>query len=260
MGASSETEAQAGAMKPVGYALITGASRGIGKCFAQALAKRSWDLILVARNQKALDQLATELSGAFSIRVETIALDLTVDGAGAKLRAMTAERKFDVTILINNAGFGSRGEFSKLPVEEQSNMVRLNVLGLVELTHHFLPAMIARRSGSIINVSSTAAFQPMPYAAIYAATKAFVTSFSMALAEEVRSHGITVVTLCPGRTRTPLESERVVAEALRQIDRHGGMVVPRFINKVTVFSNRLLPRTLSAKTVARVLRPPKAAK
>lgn len=255
MGAASETKAQAGAMKPAGYALVTGASRGIGKYFAQALAKRSWDLILVARNQNALDQLATELSGAFGIRTETIALDLTTEGAAAKLRATTAERKVDVTLLVNNAGFGSRGEFSKLDSAEQSNMIRLNALALVELTHHFMPAMMTRRGGNIINVSSTAAFQPMPYAAVYAATKAFVTSFSMALAEEVRSQGIAVVTLCPGRTRTPVEYERVVAEALQQMDRHGGMVVPRFINKVTVFSNRLLPRGLSAKTVARVLRP-----
>jgi uncharacterized protein len=242
-------------MKPAGCALVTGASRGIGKCFAQALAKRSWDLILVARNLEALDQLAAELSGAFGIRVETIASDLTAAGAAAKLRAVTAERRLEVTLLVNNAGFGSRGEFSKLPPEEQSNMVRLNALALTELTHHFLPAMTARRNGAIINVSSTAAFQPMPYAAIYAATKAFVTSFSMALAEEVRNQGVTVVTLCPGRTRTPSESERVVADALREMERHGGMIVPRFINKVTVFSNRLLPRALSAKTVARVLRP-----
>ena len=173
-------------------------------------------------------------------------------------------------LLVNNAGFGDRVEFFKLPLDEQSNMIRLNAVALVELTHHVLPPMIERQRGAIINVSSTAGFQPMPYVAVYAATKAFVTSFSMALAEEVRAHGITVVTLCPGPTRTKTSTEDdsrsrfpgglqpakdLVEEALRQIDRQGGLVVPRVINKLMAFSNRLMPLQVSAKIVARATRP-----
>ena len=257
-------------MKPARYALVTGASRGIGNFFARALAARAWDVIVVARSKDQIEQLAAELSGAFGIRTEAVALDLTADGAAAELSRITAERGLDVELLVNNAAAGDRGEIRKLPLHEQSNMIRLNVLALVEITHHLLPPMIAKKRGAIINVSSTAGFQPMPYAAVYAASKAFVTSFSMALAEEVRAHGVTVVTLCPGPTRTESHTEEdsqsgfpggrqpaedVVAEALRQIDRQGGLVVPRLINKAMAFSNRLMPLQLSAKVVARAMRP-----
>jgi uncharacterized protein len=259
--------------KPAGYALVTGASRGIGNSFARALAARSWNLVLVARSENQLQQLARELSATFGIRAEAITLDLTETGAAAELRRITLERGLDVELLVNNAGAGDRGEFVKLPAYKQSSMIRLNVTALVELTHHLLTPMIARQRGAIINVSSTAGFQPMPYVAVYAATKAFVTSFSMALAEEVRSHGIVVVTLCPGPTLTESRvqeasrsrfpggrqpAEEVVKEALAQMDRRGGLVVPRFVNKVMAFSNRLMPLRLSARTVARVTRPPNA--
>lgn len=256
--------------KPKGYALVTGASRGIGRCFARALAARSWDLILVARSREQLQTLAGELSGAFGICVEAVVLDLTTAGAAAAIRGMTVERGLDVELLVNNAGCGDRGEFLNLAQERQSLMIGLNVTALVELTRALLPPMIARRRGSIINVSSTAGFQPMPYVAVYAATKAFVTSFSMALAEEVRQSGVIVVTLCPGPTLTESRAvegvkskfpggqqpaEEVVEEALAQIDRKGGLVVPRLVNKAMAFSNRLMPLGLSARTVARVTRP-----
>lgn len=269
----AETETRDGktGMNPTRYALVTGASRGIGKCFARALAARQWDVILVSRTQDKLDSLARELSSTFGIRAESVALDLTALGAAADLSRTLAERGLDVELLVNNAGFGARGEFVNLPPDEQSDMVRLNVAALVELTHHLLPAMVARRRGAIINVSSTAGFQPMPYVAVYAATKAFVTSFSMALAEEVRAHGIHVVTLCPGPTRTESDeageaahskvpgglqpAEEVVEEALRQMEQNGGLVIPRFINKLMAFSNHLMPIQLSAKVVARATRP-----
>jgi short-subunit dehydrogenase len=257
-------------MKTAGCALVTGASRGIGNHFARALAARSRDLIIVARSKDRLGQLAGELTSAFGVHVETVALDLTAAGAAAELQRVVSERGLDVDLLVNNAGFGDKGEFLKAPLNNQSNMIRLNMLALVEITHHFLPPMIARRRGAIINVSSTAGFQPMPYVAVYAATKAFVTSFSMALAEEVRSHGVVVMTLCPGPTRTepgtaadsqsgfpggPQPAEELVAEALNQIERNGGLVVPRLINKAMAFSNRLMPLHLCAKVVARMTRP-----
>jgi short-subunit dehydrogenase len=257
-------------MKPAGCALVTGASRGIGTHFARALAKRSRDLILVARSKDRLDQLARELSGAFGVRVEAVALDLTAAGAAAELKQVVSGLGLDIDLLVNNAGFGDKREFLKAPLADQGNMIRLNTLALVEITHHFLAPMIARRRGAIINVSSTAGFQPMPYVAVYAATKAFVTSFSMALAEEVRPHGVSVVTLCPGPTRTEPETaedsqsgfpggsqpaEELVEEALRQIEQKGGLLVPRLINKAMAFSNRLMPLHLSAKVVARMTRP-----
>ena len=251
-------------MKAARYALVTGASRGIGSHFARALAARSWNLIVVARSQDRLDQLSQQLTGTFDIHVETIVLDLTAAGAAAELSRQITERNLEVELLVNNAGQGERGRFLNLPLETQANSIRLNTLALVELTHFLLPGMIARGRGAVINVSSTAGFQPMPYAAVYAATKAFVTSFSVALAEEVRASGITVVTLCPGPTLTESPSERkspsrlprqpareVVEEALRKASANGGLVVPRLINKVMAFSNRLMPLHVSAKIVAR---------
>ena len=257
-------------MKPAHYALVTGASRGIGNHFARALAARSWDMILVARTRDQLEGLAAELSGTYGIRAVPIVLDLTGDGAASTLSRMTTEQGLDVELLVNNAGLGNRGEFLKVPSDDQSTMIRLNTLALVELTYRLLPPMIARKRGAIVNVSSTAGFQPMPYVAVYAATKAFVTSFSMALAEEVRPHGIRVVTLCPGPTRTERHAEEssrsripgglqpaeeVVDEALRQLDREGGLVVPRLLNRAMAFSNRLMPLQLSAAIVARLTRP-----
>lgn len=256
--------------KPAGYALVTGASRGIGNCFARTLAARAWNLILVARSEERLAQLARELTDTFRIRTEVIALDLIEPGAPAAIQQRILDLGIEVELLVNNAGAGDRGKFLKLSIGKQSDMVRLNVGALVELTHQLLPSMISRQRGAIINVSSTAGFQPMPYVAVYAATKAFVTSFSMALAEEVRGLGIRVVTLCPGPTRTDSHAtdrtrskfpgglqpaEEVVEEALAQLARGGGLVVPRFINKAMAFSNRLLPLHLSARTVARATRP-----
>jgi uncharacterized protein len=256
-------------MNPAGYALVTGSSRGIGRYFAFGLARRSWDVILVARTQDRLEQVASELTSAFGVRAETIAMDLTAAGAPGELARQLAARKLDVDMLVNNAGIGKQGEFMRLSLEDQSTMIRLNALALLELTHHLLPPMIARRRGTIINVSSTAGFQPMPYVAVYAATKSFVTSFSMALAEELRASGVRVVTLCPGPTRTVAAeqdprsefpggkqpAEDVVEEALRAADLQDGLVVPRLINKVIAFSNRLMPLRLSARAVGRATRP-----
>ena len=254
------------------YALITGASSGIGECFARALAQRRQDLVLVARSLNKLNKLAEELRAAHEIRAEVIDHDLSPPGAAAGLTAKLRERALPISLLINNAGFGARGEFWKLDGDRQSAMVRLNVLALQELTHHLLPTMIEARRGAIINVSSTASFQPIPYTAVYAATKAFVTWFSMALEEELRPYSIKVVTLCPGGTQTNFFSSgeygqvnflgglqtpaKVVEEALKALDARGGVVVPRLLNRLSIFAQRLAPRTLVVKTAARMFRPP----
>jgi short-subunit dehydrogenase len=253
------------------YALITGASSGIGECFARALAQREHNLVLTARSEGKLSQLAAELVREHSIKVEVIAADLSVRDAAPQLAAILQERNLPIGLLVNNAAFGARGEFWNLPLDRQMAMIRLNINALAELTYLLLPAMVKRGEGAIINVSSTVSFQPTAYTATYAATKAFVTSFSMGLAEEVRPHGIRVVTLCPGSTRTNFfkagnygvrnmpggmqEPEDVVDEALRTLDRGGGLVVPRFLNKFMVFVQRLVPRATVASFAAMIFRP-----
>ncbi len=253
------------------YALVTGASSGIGECFARALGARGRNLVLVARTREKLLSLASELRAAHAILAEPVEFDLSLPDAAFRLFQLLRQRQLKVDLLVNNAGFGARGKFWKLPLARQSEMIRLNVLTLVELTHLLLPEMIQQRRGAVINVSSTSGFQPIPYTAAYAAAKAFVTTFSQALAEELRPFGVIVVTLCPGGTHTNFfraggygrpslpgglqAPEDVVAAGLKALDRGGGLTVPRLINKLEVFSQRFAPRGLVVKVTARMFRP-----
>lgn len=253
------------------YALITGASSGIGECFARALGARGRNLVLVARSKPKLEALAAELRISYKVQVESLSYDLSLAGAATSLAEALRERRLEVGLLVNNAGFGARGEFWKLPLERQSEMLRLNVHALVDLTHLLLPSMVEQRCGGIINVSSTASFQPVPYTTVYAATKAFVSSFSAGLAEELRPYGVVVVTLCPGGTSTNFfeasrygtrsfpgglqAPEEVVEAGLAALDRGGGLVVPRLMNKASVFVQRLVPRSWVARFSARLFRP-----
>jgi short-subunit dehydrogenase len=257
-------------MNPSGYALVTGASSGIGECFARALGARKWNLVLVARTEQKLSALAKELGPAYGIEVASLSLDLSAPGAAGRLAATLDERQLEIGLLVNNAGFGARGRFHTLALDRQSEMLRLNTQALTELTCLVVPAMVAKRQGAIINVSSTASFQPVPYTAVYAASKAFVTSFSMSLAEELRPYGISVVTLCPGGTRTNFfeashygarklpgglqDPKEVVAEALKALDRGGGLVVPRLFNKFFLGIQRFVPRRWVARFSARIFR------
>ncbi len=252
------------------YALVTGASSGIGECFARRLAARQQNLILVARSKEKLATLAKELNSAHGIVAQPIDFDLGVPGAAVRLAGLLRERQLPVNLLVNNAGFGARGRFHQLPLERQSEMIRLNILALIELTYHLLPAMVEARRGGIINVSSTASFQPVPYTTVYGATKAFVTSFSLGLAEELRGSGVKVVTLCPGGTETnffrasgygerkmPIgkqTAEEVVKVALKALDRNGGLVVSGTANKAGVFVQRFVPRSLVTKSAARLFK------
>src|SRR5438552_12011275 len=182
--------------------LITGASSGIGKAFARRLAARGRNVLLVARSEDKLITLCNELGRINSIRAQHVGLDLTKPNAPAPLFEETETRGLAIDMLINNAGFGSMGEFTKQELARQLNMIDLNIKALVELTYRFLVPMRERKQGAIINLASTAAFQPVPYMTTYAATKAFVLSFSEALWEENRSFGVTVMALCPGVTET----------------------------------------------------------
>jgi short-subunit dehydrogenase len=253
------------------YALVTGASSGIGECFVHELAARGRNVILVARSARKLEDMTRTLSSKRNVGMKPISLDLSEPGAAARLATTLRERGLAVDLLVNNAGFGARGRFWELPLDRQAAMVRLNIQAVVELTHLLLPPMVEARRGAIINVSSTAGFQAVPYTSMYGATKAFVTSFSEGLAEELRPFGIAVVTLCPGGTRTnfhiasnygqpPLPGgmqgpEAVVRATLAALDRGGGMVVPGIMNKLSLVSQRLIPRRLVTKVTARIFYP-----
>jgi len=249
--------------------LITGASSGIGEVFARKLAARGRNVLLVARSEEKLVTLCNELGRSNSIRAQYVALDLSKPESAAQLFAEATKRGLTVDMLINNAGFGSMGEYSKLDLARELNMIDLNIKSLVELTHRFLQPMIARKQGAIINVASTAAFQPVPFMATYAATKAFVLSFSEALWEENREYGISVIALCPGVTdtnffeaarghkppaRASQTPEEVVDTALRGLAQRKSHIISGWSNFLMTQSERLVPRSLITRVAGRMMR------
>jgi short-subunit dehydrogenase len=228
--------------------LITGASSGIGAAFARKLAGRGRNVLLVARSEDKLIALCNELGRLTSIRAQYVTLDLQQPDAAAQLFEETKKRELEIEMLINNAGFGSMGDFAKLDLNRELEIIQLNIRALVDLTYRFLQPMRERKRGTIINVASTAGFQAVPYMATYAASKAFVLSFSEALWDENRTHGVHVMALCPGVTETnffetagmdrpPMRTiqtpEEVVETALRALNRKKSTVFPRsFVTKV----------------------------
>ena len=184
---------------PRGRALITGASSGIGEAFARRLAAEGFDLTLVARREEKLRALAGELSATYAVRADVLAADLARDEEIARLAA-AIEARPDLTLLINNAGFGTRGDFAEVALERHLEMIRVHDVATVALTRAALPGLIARGGGAIINVSSIASFFPSGGGVIYTATKAFLNNFSEALAAEVSGTGVRVQALCPGFT------------------------------------------------------------
>lgn len=256
-----------------GYALVTGASRGLGRCFARTLAARKHNLVLVARSGDKLEALALGLQTAHGIQVESIPFDLAQNGAGRLLADELTRRELAIDLLVNNAGFGDQGRFLQLSLERQLQSINLQNATVVELTHCLLPAMIERKQGRIITVSSMAGFQPIPFASVYSATKAFLTTFSLALEAEMVRYGVRVVTVCPGRLRVAPEdvadgSERkkfpggeqahedVVNKTLRKLDGGGGLVIPGAVNKFAAFAVRFIPRGKVAKLIKNISKPP----
>ncbi|MEM9212873.1 MAG: SDR family oxidoreductase [Cyanobacteria bacterium P01_F01_bin.150] len=241
--------------------LITGASSGIGEAFANTLAAKGNDLILVARSQDKLQAIAQRLHSQHDIRTEVIVQDLAhPDGASTVFQKVNS-LGIVVDVLINNAGFGDYGAFGESDRTKQLDMIRLNILTLTDLTHLFLPNMVTQKSGHIINIASIAAFQPMPYLSVYAATKAFVLSFSEALWAEVKADGIKVLALCPGPTDTQffqvanfsdtmsyqapqmMTSDAVVQEALKAMDAEAPSLVNGGpLNQLIVNLPRFMPR------------------
>jgi uncharacterized protein len=240
-------------------ALITGASAGLGAEFARQLSARGHRLVLVARRKERLDALAKELGNA-----RAIAADLSKANAAAKLMADIEAAGEQVETLVNNAGFGLIGQFAELDAKRERQMVDLNVGALTDLCRAVAPQMIARKSGGILNVASTAAFQPGPKMAVYFATKAFVLSISEALHEELKPHGVRVTCLCPGPTRTEfgdvagfggngmfdrvaMESPEVVKAGLDGLDKNRAVVVTGLVNKIGAASTRFAPRSVVRK-------------
>lgn len=252
-------------------ALVTGASSGIGETFARELAKKNYNLILVARSQDKLEKLASELSEKYQIETGAIAQDLTESNAGQKVFDRLKTQNIVVDLLINNAGFGDYGEFASRPLAKQMAMIQLNIAALVELTGLFLPLMQQRRNGAVVNVASIGGFQPIPYMSVYAATKAFVLSFSEALWAENKDSGVKVLVTCPGPTEsefyqradfpdsaegfegmTLVSAEKVVEETLKALEAKQSTVVTGGIaNQIIVNLPRLLPRDLLVNLVGK---------
>jgi uncharacterized protein len=250
-------------------ALITGASSGIGKAFAQELAKRGMNVVLVARSEDKLHQLSTDLNRAYGIQAEVIVADLTQSGASMQVYETVRARHLKINLLINNAGFLNYGAFEQIEIDRDRQQVMLNVLALVDLTHAFIPDLLANEAGGIINLSSSGAFQPMPYMAVYGATKAFVLSFSEALWAEYRQRGLRVLALCPGPTKTSAlvdifdngkatSPDLVVSDALKALDRQRSYIIPGIDNYLLANTvPRLLPRRIVAQIMEKITQPRK---
>lgn len=253
-------------------ALITGASSGIGAAFALTLAERGHDLILVARSKDKLDALAARISADSGRTVTVIAADLGLSSSGAALAQKVASLKLSVDLLINNAGFGAAGAFARQAPQRDAEMIALNCASVVDLAHAFLPAMIERGHGGIINVASMAGFQPTPFMAIYGATKAFVLSFTESLWAELRNSGVKVTALCPGPVDTPffeatgtpglrnsvpkpfmMQVRPVVEAALAALEAGRPVCIPGAPNRALAQLPRFLTRSFMARMSAKVM-------
>jgi uncharacterized protein len=247
-------------------ALVTGASSGIGLEICRALAEQGCDLILVARSEAKLTEFARELGGQHPINAKALAADLTQPGAAQQIYDRLTSQGTRIDALVNNAGFGAHGAFAALPLQRQLDMIAVNITSLTALTRLFLPDMLTRRAGKILNVASTAAFQPGPNMAVYYASKSYVLSFSEALAEELTGSGVSVTCLCPGPTKTAFASGaemegsllfRLLPSDARSVAHLGvdamlagkRLVVPGVLNKIMAFSTRVTPRPVILKIV-----------
>ena len=251
-------------------ALITGASAGLGAEYATQLAARGADVVLVARREDRLRELAERLEREHGVTATPIALDLTRPDAAGALRAAVDERGIRVQTLVNNAGFGMKGAFAEADPERSAEMVQVNVATLVAVTREFLPDLVADGRGALVNIASTAAYQPCPSMAVYGATKAFVLSFTEALAHETKGSGLGVLAVSPGATRTEFfdvvgtedaavggfqTPAEVVALTMRELDRRDvrPSVVSGRANAFNAWAARVMPRRLTLAVSARVL-------
>jgi len=255
-------------------ALITGASEGIGQELAKCFARHKHPLVLVARSEERLKRLADEIASTHGVRVSPIAQDLSVPDGAAKVHEKVRELGLAIDFLVNNAGVGTFGLFAEADLERELRMMQLNMVSLTALTKLFLPEMLKRRQGGILNVASTAAFQPGPLMAVYYASKAYVLSFSEALANELKGTGVSVSVLCPGPTWSGfqksagmdasklfrggvMKASDVAETAYREFMKGKTTIIPGFRNKILAFSVRLGPRKLLPMIVRFMQQPDK---
>lgn len=251
-------------------ALITGASAGIGRELANLFAADHYNLVLVARNGARLAEFADELQNQFGVAAKSFPLDLTAPSAPQFLFDQLSREGVEVDVVVNNAGYGKRGAFAQISAEESLGQIQLNVTALTQLTKLFLQPMLERRSGKILNVASTAGFQPGPLMAVYYATKAYVISFSEALANELQGTGVSVTCLCPGPTDTefqgragtedslfkkmrPMDAETVAREGYQALLKGKPLVISGFKNWLLAESLRISPRRLVTAISRKVL-------
>ena len=252
-------------------AIVTGASWGIGETFAQALAARGADVLLVARSEGRLHAIAAELREQYKVRVEIVTVDLAAPDGPRELCEAAAALNFEPNLLVNNAGVGVLGPFEELPLERASEMIHLNILALTDLTYRVLTDMLARGEGAIINVGSASAFQPLPNYGVYAATKSYVISLTAALWAETRKRGVRVMAVCPGAVdaglppgadltvqpkslRKKVTREQVVASALAALDDDIPFVLPGAPPAVARMALTLMPRRARLRFTGMLLR------
>lgn len=250
-----------------GIALVTGASSGIGEQFARQLGAKGYDVVMVARRKERLDAIAGEIAEANGVKTEVIEADLsTKKGVSAVADRI---KNGDISVLVNNAGFGTQGEFADLPLNRETEELDVNIIALTQLTHAAAKPMVEQKRGTIINLGSVGSFQPVPHMATYAGTKAYVLSFSEALHEELKPHGVTVTCLCPGvvytgfqeaagmsREKMPgmgvMTAEKVVEAALKGAAKKRAIVIPGALNQAAAQMTRLAPRWLIRRVSGRM--------
>ncbi len=268
----SHRNRSAGAAWSGKWALVTGASAGIGLALAEELAVGGTNLVLTARRKDRLDALAERLSSKYKIQIEVFPADLVDPAAPEKIFAFTREKGIDIDLLINNAGFGKYGEFPSVDKQRLLDMVQVNCAAVVHLTHLFLPGMLARRRGDILILASTASFQAVPYISTYAATKAFDLLFAEGLAEELKPYGIRICALCPGSTESEFHAvsgqekfvrnsetaQKVARTGLKALAAGKSDVISGLGNYLGAHSERLVPRRFVTRTAARMFRPGKS--
>src|SRR5580658_7886235 len=256
------------------WALVTGASAGIGVALAEELARGGTNLVLTARRRERLEELAGKLSAAHKIQTKIFVADLAQPDAPETIFQFTKHQGIEIELLINNAGFGAYGEFQTIELHRLTEMLQVNCSAVVHLTRLYLPEMVARRHGDVLIVASTAAFQSVPYISTYAATKAFDLLFAEGLAEEMRPHGVRVCALCPGSTESEFAevagqthiaatranretAEKVARTGLRALAAGKSYVISGLGNYFGVLGQRLVSRRFVARIAARMFRPPK---
>jgi short-subunit dehydrogenase len=252
-------------------ALVTGASSGIGRAFALALADRGHDLVLVARDTARLEMLAQEIADAYGAQAEVLPADLSDAAALARVEARVSDTSHPIDLLVNNAGFGTSGEFAGLPIDREEQEIHLNVLALVRLTHAALGGQVERDRGGVINVASIAGYQPTPGNAVYGATKAFVMSFTQAVHEELKGTKVKCMVLAPGFTRTEFQvragfdssevpsflwqdAPTVVQHSLRAYDKGRAVCVPGPLNTATAAFTAVTPDSVTRRIAGVIVR------